>query len=61
MNTRRVPIVEDDPFVAMSLEDALSDAGYEISGVAGSEAEALAMGAATKPSFAVPLAAMSGL
>ncbi len=53
MNTLRVLIVEDDTFIAMSLEDVLSDAGYEICGVAGSESEALALGAATRPSFAV--------
>jgi DNA-binding response OmpR family regulator len=53
MNTLRVLIVEDDTFIAMSLEDVLADAGYEICGVAGSESEALAMGAATRPSFAV--------
>jgi DNA-binding response OmpR family regulator len=53
MNTLRVLIVEDDTFIAMSLEDVLSDAGYEICGVAGSESEALAMATATRPSFAV--------
>jgi DNA-binding response OmpR family regulator len=49
----RVLIVEDDPFIAMDLEGVLSDAGCDICGVAASEAEALRIGAATRPSFAV--------
>lgn len=49
----RVLIVEDDPFIAMDLEGVLSDAGCEICGVAASETEALRLGAATRPAFAV--------
>lgn len=53
MKTLPVLIVEDDPFIAMSLEDVLSDAGYEICGVAGSQSEALRLGDATRPSLAI--------
>jgi len=53
MSRFRVLIVEDDSFIAMSLEDVLSDAGHEICGVAGSEREALELAEATRPSFAV--------
>ncbi len=49
----RVLIVEDDPFIAMDLEGVLSDAGCEVCGVAASEAEALRIGEATRPPFAV--------
>jgi two-component system, response regulator PdtaR len=49
----RVLIVEDDPFIAMDLEGVLSDAGCDICGVAASEVEALRIGEATRPSFAV--------
>jgi DNA-binding response OmpR family regulator len=49
----RVLIVEDDPFIAMDLEGVLSDAGCDICGVAASEAEALRLGEATRPPFAV--------
>ena len=49
----RVLIVEDDPFIAMDLEGVLSDAGCDVCGVASSEAEALRMGEATRPAFAV--------
>jgi len=48
-----VLIVEDDPFIAMDLEGVLSDAGCDVCGVAASEAEALRMGEATRPAFAV--------
>lgn len=53
MVTFRVLIVEDDPFIAMDLEGVLSDAGCDICGVAASEEEALRIGEATRPSFAV--------
>jgi DNA-binding response OmpR family regulator len=49
----RVLIVEDDPFIAMDLEGVLSEAGCDICGVAGSEAEALRLAEATRPPFAV--------
>ena len=37
----RVLIIEDDPFIAMDLEDTLVDAGYEVCGMAGSVDEGL--------------------
>ena len=37
----RILIVEDDPFIAMDLEDAFLDAGYVVCGLAGSVAEGL--------------------
>lgn len=48
-----VLIVEDDPLIALDLECVLLDAGYDICGVAASEEEALRIGAATTPGFAV--------
>ena len=38
---KKVLIVEDDPFIAMDLEDAFRDAGYEVCGMAGTVAEGL--------------------
>lgn len=37
----RVLIVEDDPFIAMDLEDTLTEAGYRVCGLAGSVDEGL--------------------
>ena len=41
MNKTRLLIVEDDPGVALSLQEALQDLGYDISAVAASGAEAI--------------------
>lgn len=41
--TKRVLIVEDEILVALDLEDALTDAGYAIAGIAADRAEALAL------------------
>jgi DNA-binding response OmpR family regulator len=49
----RVLIVEDDAYIASALEAFLSDAGYEVCGVAASEWVALRMAEATRPPFAV--------
>lgn len=49
----RVLIVEDDALIAMDVEDALLEAGYDVCGVAASEIEALAMAGQTPPAFAV--------
>ena len=38
---KRVLIVEDDPFIAMDLEDAFLEAGYHVCGMVGSVAEGL--------------------
>lgn len=45
--------MEDEPLIVLALEDVLLDAGFEVGGVAGSQAEALRIAAATRPSFAV--------
>jgi DNA-binding response OmpR family regulator len=39
----RILIVEDEPLIALTLEDVLIDAGFAISGVAGKLDKALAM------------------
>ncbi len=49
----RVLIVEDEALVAMDLEDALTQAGYDVCGVASSEAQAMSMADRTHPQFAV--------
>ena len=41
--TVRVLIVEDEPMIALGLEDVLIDAGFEIAGVAGKLEKALAL------------------
>ena len=53
MNTSRVLIVEDQILIALDLEAALLEAGFEICGIAASQPEALRIAAATGPSFAV--------
>ena len=39
----RILIVEDEPIIALSLEDVLIDAGFQIAGVAGKLEKALAL------------------
>ncbi len=41
--TFRVLIIEDEPFIALSLEDVLVDAGFRIAGVVGKLEKALAL------------------
>ena len=53
MARSRVLIVEDDPFIALVVEDALTDEGYEVCGISASEKEALALAETTPPDFAV--------
>jgi DNA-binding response OmpR family regulator len=53
MPGQRVLIVEDEMLVALELEAALQEAGYEVSGIATSEAEAIAMARAIIPNLAV--------
>ena len=50
---RRVLIVEDELLIALDVEQALLNAGYEVCGVASSESEALAMAEALHPDLAV--------
>ncbi len=53
MTLTRVLIVEDDVLIALDVEQALVAAGFEICGVAGSEMEALALGALARPELAI--------
>lgn len=50
---RRILVVEDEALVAMLVEDALLDAGFEVIGPARTVAQALEMLAAESPSAAV--------
>ncbi len=59
MAKSRVLIVEDDPLIALDVEDALTDAGYEVCGVADSQAQALWLADETHPDFAVVDIALS--
>ena len=53
MTKQRVLIVEDDPLIALDVEQALIAAGYDVAGVASSEAEGLALAEALRPDLAV--------
>jgi len=53
MSSPRVLIVEDELLIALDVEQALIAAGYEICGVASSEAEALTLADRTHPDLAV--------
>ena len=48
-----VLIVEDELIVALMVEDSLQAAGYQVCGIAASEAEALALAEAHRPDMAV--------
>ena len=49
----RVLIVEDEALIADMVADALTEAGYEVCGIAASEAEALSLGRQKHPDLAV--------
>lgn len=49
----RIPIVEDEYLVAMTLENELTDAGYEIVGVASSADEACRLARTAKPNLII--------
>jgi DNA-binding response OmpR family regulator len=53
MTFHRVLIVEDDPFIAIDLEDVLLRAGWHVCGVAASQAEALSVADRTRPTIAL--------
>ena len=53
MTQARVLIVEDDMLIALDLEHALREAGYDVCGVATSEAEALELAERLRPEMAV--------
>jgi CheY-like chemotaxis protein len=48
----RILVVEDEVLIALELECLLDDLGHEIVGVAGSSAEAIALGLSTAPDVA---------
>ena len=49
----RILVVEDDFLIAMEIEIALSDAGFDVVGVAISAEEAIALAESQKPALAV--------
>lgn len=49
----RVLIVEDDHLVALEIEAALADQGFEVTGVAATAEQALALARATRPDLAI--------
>lgn len=49
----KVLIVEDDFLISDLIEDALTDAGYDVCGVATTAAEAIALGERDRPDLAV--------
>jgi DNA-binding response OmpR family regulator len=49
----KVLIVEDEPLIAMMVEEALEEAGYRSGGTTGSEEEALRLATKDPPDFAV--------
>jgi CheY-like chemotaxis protein len=49
----KVLIVDDDVMIADCLEEILVDAGYEVCGIAGNVAEAVALGQQHRPDLAV--------
>jgi DNA-binding NarL/FixJ family response regulator len=49
----RILIVEDDYFVGLELEHQLSDAGYDVVGIAASARDAVEMAASEKPALAI--------
>ena len=59
MAENRVLIVEDDLLVAVDIEQALLEAGYEVCAVARSEAEALALAERLRPELAIVDIALS--
>ena len=57
----RVLIVEDEPFIAMSLEDILIDAGFLIAGVVGKLEKALALIESSSCDVAIVDANLAGI
>jgi DNA-binding response OmpR family regulator len=53
MTQARVLIVEDDLLIALDVEQALRDAGFDVCGVASSEVEALELAERLRPEMAV--------
>ena len=62
-HTREIPrilIVEDDYVVGLDLENALSDAGFEVVGIAASAAQALRLAGSKRPHLAIMDVHLSG-
>lgn len=51
--TKRILVVEDEALIAMNLEDALTDLGHEVVGIAGRMDDALALAREVELDFAV--------
>lgn len=49
----KILIVEDNPLLAVNIEDWLTDAGYEVVGVAAAGVQALLLAAKHKPALAI--------
>jgi DNA-binding NarL/FixJ family response regulator len=49
----RILIVEDDYVVGLDLENGLSEAGFEVVGIANSAAEAVRLAGSTRPNLAI--------
>lgn len=53
VENRRVMVVEDEPLIALMLEDMLRDLGWEVAATAYTESEAMAELDACRPSLAI--------
>jgi ActR/RegA family two-component response regulator len=53
MEQPQILIVEDDFLIALDLDQALTAAGWDVRGVAGSQAEALGLAETCRPPYAV--------
>jgi DNA-binding NarL/FixJ family response regulator len=53
LKSRKVLIAEDDHLVAIEIEAALLDAGFEVTGIAASAEEAIELAKARKPDLAI--------
>ena len=56
----RILIVEDDYLIATQIEEALSDAGFALAGVAASAEEATGLAVAERPDFVIMDIRLSG-
>ena len=53
MNKGKILIVEDDPLIAMTMREALTLVGFEVTGTAASVSQALSLAETTKPDLAI--------
>src|SRR5258708_14282576 len=56
----RILVVEDDFLVAAQIEEALSDAGFDVAGVAATAEEAVALAQAQRPALLVMAVRLAG-